>query len=295
MTVRNIIARVLICILFFSVTFSGSYAEQKTLLIGLIPEQNIFRQFQRFLPLTEYLSKRIDREVKLTILSRYGDIIDRFSSRNMDGAFFGVLTGYLAIKKMDVEPSVVPIELDGSSETFGYIIVRRDSRIETVNDMKGKVIAFVDRATVRGYLFPIVYFKRHGIEDIKAFFKEFYFTGSNDASVYAVVDGRADIGCVKANIYEAILTRDPTLTKELKIIASSPLMPLSVLCLKKSLPEDLKSRITEILLNMKNDEEGKKVLKRMELKGFRRASMDDFKIVDDIFKELNISPETYRY
>jgi phosphonate transport system substrate-binding protein len=291
---KRVIKGILVSVFSLMVIFNA-YAQDHTLLIGLIPEQNIFRQFQRFLPLTEYLSKKIDREVKLTILSRYGDIIDRFSSRNMDGAFFGVLTGYLAIKKMDVEPSVVPIELDGSSETSGYIIVRRDSGIESVKDMQGKVIAFVDRATVRGYLFPIIYFKRHGINDIKTFFKEFYFTGSNDASVYAVVDGRADIGCVKANIYEAILARDPTLRKELKIIATSPLMPLSVLCLKKSLPEKLKTKITEILLNMKNDKEGKEVLKRMELKGFRRASMNDFKVVDDIFRELNIDPETYRY
>ncbi len=291
---KRAIKGILVSVFSLLVVFNA-YAQDNTLLIGLIPEQNIFRQFQRFLPLTEYLSKKIDREVKLTILSRYGDIIDRFSSRNMDGAFFGVLTGYLAIKKMDVEPSVVPIELDGSSETSGYIIVRRDSGIQSVKDMQGKVIAFVDRATVRGYLFPIIYFKRHGINDIKTFFKEFYFTGSNDASVYAVVDGRADIGCVKANIYEAILARDPTLRKELKIIATSPLMPLSVLCLKKSLPEKLKTKITEILLNMKNDKEGKEVLKRMELKGFRRASMNDFKVVDDIFRELNIDPETYRY
>ncbi len=267
--------------------------QEKELLIGLIPEQNIFRQYKRYLPLADYLSERLKRPVRLTILSRYGDIVKRFRSRGMDGAFFGVLTGYIAIKRLGVEPIVVPIEMDGTSETYGYIIVRADSGIRSVEDMRGKVIAFVDKATLRGYLFPLVFLKRHGVKDIRGFFREYYFTGSNDASVMAVVDGRADIGVVKADIFEAILQRDPTLRKELSVIAKSPPMPVSILCIRSELPESLKRTIRESLVNLNSDSMGIKVLQQMRLKGFREASMEDFITVEEFFTELGLELHTY--
>jgi phosphonate transport system substrate-binding protein len=62
-------------------------------LIGLIPEFNIFKQKARFTLLGEYLSRKIGVPVKFTILSRYGNILESFESERMDAAFFGSFTG----------------------------------------------------------------------------------------------------------------------------------------------------------------------------------------------------------
>ena len=69
------------------------------ILLGLIPELNIFKQKARFRPLGEYLTKRMGVPVEFTILSRYGNIIESFQSERMDGAFFGSFTGALAIER----------------------------------------------------------------------------------------------------------------------------------------------------------------------------------------------------
>ncbi|HDH02584.1 MAG TPA: phosphate/phosphite/phosphonate ABC transporter substrate-binding protein, partial [Nitrospirae bacterium] len=270
-------------------------AEERELLIGLIPEQNIFKQIERYKPLAGYLSEKTGIRVRLTILSRYGDIIDRFVQRGLDGAFFGDLTGALAIEKLDIEPLVRPVNLDGSTYSYGYIIVRKDSGIKTVADMQGKVLAFVDRATVTGYLFPLSYFRSHGVENLNDFFSEFYFTGSHDSSVYAVLDGRADIGCIKNSIYHNLVSRDPTIKSELRIIARSPLMPESTLCLRKDLPEDMKKMIKEVLLTMDRNEEGRKILAKLRAKRFIEASVEDFKPVYEMLKTLGEDIETYQY
>ena len=289
------IAVLTLLLLVFPLRSSGIYAEDRGLLIGLIPEQNIFKQMDRYKPLAEYLSKKTGTKVRLTILSRYGDIIDRFVQRGMDGAFFGDFTAALAIRKLGVEPIVRPLNLDGSTHSRGYIIVRRDSGISTVSDMKGKVIAFVDRATVTGYLFALVYFRSHGINDLNEFFSEYYFTGSHDSSVYAVLDGRADIGCVKDTIYNNLISQDPTIEKELKIITRSPFMPESTLSIRKDLPEQMKERIKEVLLTMDKEEEGRKVLAQLQAKGFIEASVEDFKPVYEMMKTLGEDIEKYQY
>lgn len=53
---------------------------QKSLLIGLIPEHNIFKQLERYEPVVDYLSKKIGITIKLKVLTRYGNLIDNFTS-----------------------------------------------------------------------------------------------------------------------------------------------------------------------------------------------------------------------
>jgi len=59
----------------------------ESLLIGLIPEQNIFKQMERYEPLMEYPARKTGTKMKLKILPRYGNIVDNFKSSGMDGAF----------------------------------------------------------------------------------------------------------------------------------------------------------------------------------------------------------------
>jgi phosphonate transport system substrate-binding protein len=111
------------------------------ILIGLIPEENVFHQMDRYRPLATYLSEKLGITVRMTILSRYGDIIDRFNERKLDGAFFEIFTGVLAMDKLQVEPVARPVNLNGKATEQSYLFVRKDSGINTVADMKGKSIA----------------------------------------------------------------------------------------------------------------------------------------------------------
>ena len=74
-----------------------------SLVLGLIPERNIFKQLDRYEPLATYLSEKIGADVKLKVLTRYGNIIDNFASAGLDGAFFGSFTYTLAHAKLGVE------------------------------------------------------------------------------------------------------------------------------------------------------------------------------------------------
>ena len=77
---------------------------EESLVIGLLPEMNVFKQKQRFKPLAAYLSEHMGIEVKLTILSRYGNIIERIQNEEVDGAFLGSFTGALAISQLEFVP-----------------------------------------------------------------------------------------------------------------------------------------------------------------------------------------------
>jgi phosphonate transport system substrate-binding protein len=268
---------------------------QQELLIGLIPEENIFNQMDRYRPLAAYLSSKLGMKIRLTILSRYGDVIDKFDSRKMDGAFFEVFTAVLAMEKLSVEPIVTKVNLDGTSTSRGYIFVRQDSGIRTVKDMKGKRMAFVDKATVTGYLFAVSFLRENGVKSIERYFKEYYFTGSHDSAIYSVLDNRADIGAADGEVYLRMVEKDPSIKNELFFVAQSPPVPDTTLCLRKDLPGEVKSKIKEILLNMDKDPESKEVLRNLRVIKFRGASKDDFLPVFEIAKKAGVDIKSYRY
>lgn len=269
------------------------YAQQE-ILIGLVPEQNIFKQTARYRPLASYLSEKAGVKIRLTILSRYGDVVERFALRGMDGAFLNSLGAAMAITKLGVEPVARRVNLDGTSTIHGYIFVRTDSNINSVKDMKGKRIAFVDRATASGYLFAIAFLRENGISDIDKYFAEYFFTGSHDSAIYSVLDNRADIGCASSTIFNALVSKDPTIKRELRVIAQSEEFPENTLCLRKNIPQEIKNRITDILLNMNQDPAGKEILKKFGALKFKKTTVKDFSPIFNLAKRARVDIRKYR-
>ena len=284
-----------VCILLLTPLAVFAESGQKQLLIGLIPEMNVFTQMERFKPLAEYLSRKTGVNVNITILSRYGNIIERFQSEKMDGAFFGSFTGALAIQKLGVDPIARPVNLDGSSTYHGYIFVRKDSGIKNVKNMRGKKMAFVEKATTAGYIFPIAYFKKNGVTNIDTFFSEYYFTGSHDAAIYAVLDKKSDIGAAKHSVYDRVRLTDPRVDKDLVILAESAKVPSNGLCVRKGLDKQLKEKLKKTLLTINTDPEGKLVLQKFGAIKFIETTVADYKPVFDLAKKAGIDIKTYDY
>ena len=265
------------------------------LLIGLIPEQNIFKQMERYEPLAEYLSRKTGAKVSLKILPRYGNIIENFQSSELDGAFFGSFTYALAHAKAGVEVLARPVALDNTSTYYGMIFVRKDSGIRTARDMKGKQFAFVDKATTAGYLLPLEYFHDHGIPEYKGFLKEAYFTGTHEDAVYDVLNRKADVGAAKNTVFNRLAKGDPRIGKELIVLARSPDVPENALALRKDLAAAVRSRLKEALLNMHMDPDGKQVLERFGALQFIETTDEDYAVVVKYAEHNRLNLSTYDY
>jgi len=285
--------RFIVCLLISLITsvaapFSA-YAQPKELLIGIEPEHNIFDQMQRYRYLASYLSEQLGVKVNLTITSRYGEVIKRFKSRKLDGAFLTSYTASMGIKDLNLEPVVNPVNLNGEFNSQGYIFVRKDSGIHDVKDMKGKRIVFVDPATMEGYLFPLAYLEQHGIKNINTFFDRFDFSGSHVSSILAVLDGRADIGSAKNTVFNNLIHNDPSIGQELNILAQSPKSPEITLCISNEVDLYLQAKLVNILLQMDKTAQGKKVLAQFKALRFVKANKTDFALIDEMAQEAKAS------
>ena len=268
---------------------------QRSIVIGLLPEMNVFKQKHRFAPLAAYLTEHLQIPVTLTILSRYGNIIERLQEEKVDGAFLGSFTGALAISQLGVEPLARPINMDGTSTYFGYIFARKKSNITTTADMKGKTLALVERATTAGYVFPIAWLRQHGVTDINSHFSDHFFTGSHDGTIDAVLEGKAEVGAAKNTIYERMQQSHPQIDQELVILAQSPRVPSNGLCVRKELAPELKEKLQTLLLNLHNSALGVAVLEKLGAKRFVRTSREDYRPVFQLAAAAGIDLQRYNY
>jgi phosphonate transport system substrate-binding protein len=268
---------------------------RERLLVGLIPELNIFKQKARFRLLGEYLGRKIGVPVQFTILSRYGNILERFEAQHMDAAFFGSFTGALAIERLGAVPLARPVNLDGSSTYHGHLFVRKDSGLRAVADMRGKRMAFVDRATTAGYVFPLAWLRQHGIPSPERFFGETYFTGSHDASVDAVLDGKADVGVAKHSVYDRVRAENPRVDEELVVLAESPSVPSNGLLVRGDLEPDLKEALRRALLELERDPEGARVLAQFGAQRFIETTAADYQPVFELAARAGIDLKRYHY
>jgi phosphonate transport system substrate-binding protein len=277
---RSLIACLLICLVFSAAMPDIAFGQSKELLLGIEPEHNIFDQMERYRYLADYLSDRLGVKVKLTIMSRYGEVIKRFKILKLDGAFLTSYTATMGIKELHLEPVANPVNLSGESTSQGYIFVRKDSGISSILDMEGSNIVFVDPATMEGYLFPLVFLQQHGVKDINRFFQRYYFSGSHVSAIFAVLDGRADIGAAKDTIYSKLVNNDPSIEQELEIIARSPKVPEVTLCIKSEIDQDLREKLGHVLLHMNKTPDGIKVLQRFKAIRFVESKKEDFIIIE---------------
>ena len=268
---------------------------QTTLSIGLIPEHDLFYQLKRYEALTDYLSKKIQSNIKLIILSRYGNIVDNFVSGGMDAAFFGSFTYTLAHSKIGVEVIARPENNLGVSEYYGMIFTRKDSNIKNIKDMEGKIFAFVDKATTAGYLFPMAYLKENGVTDYKTFLKETYFTGTHEDAIYDVLNGKADIGAAKDTVFSRETDKNPRINNELNIIAESLKVPENGLAVRKDLDESVKKKLKEALLNMNKESDGQKALNNLGALKFIETTDIDYVNVRKLMKKIGLNLSTYEY
>jgi phosphonate transport system substrate-binding protein len=265
------------------------------LTIGLVPELNLFKQVERYEPLANYLSGRTGFRVRLKIFSRYGDVIDEFAHGRLDGAFLGSFTCVLAHIKSDVEIVARPVNIFGRPTYHGLIFVRKDSGIRTISQMRGQRFAFVDKATTAGYLFPITFFKKYGIEDPHTYFNETYFSGTYQDAVYDVLDGKADVGAGKNTVLVRLAASDGRIKNELAFLERSVEIPENCFALRNALEDSVRHKLTDTLLNMHMTTESLNILKEFGVQRFVAASITDYSDIYKFAQKVGLNLEKYDY
>ena len=141
----------------------------------------------------DYLSKATGLPVKLYESSDYNGSIQALSSGQVDMA--QIAGGGYANVDAQVGNKVAPVltvrEAEGSMGYYSALLVKKDSPVHTLADMKGRSLGYVDFNSTSGYLYPRAKLREQGIEP-DTFFGKTSFAGGHAQAVMALENGQFD-------------------------------------------------------------------------------------------------------
>lgn len=255
-------------ILFATVTIGGLLsvaspivvtAQMQEIRFGLIPSEDADKLVADSKPFIEALEKSIGMKIKPFVAIDYSAVIEAIKSDKLEIAFLGPNAYVLAKDK--VKASVEPVgrgvmEQTGKSSYKALIISHPDRPISALGDLKGKTFALVDPASTSGNLVPRYVFEKNGINPERDF-KSLYYSGTHQASLIAVKEGKVDAAAIADEVYDLAISRNQLKPSDVKIIHSSDPIPGSPFVVRTNLPQDLQDKLKKGLMALNNVRFGK--------------------------------------
>ncbi len=268
--------------------------KDKELVLGLIPEINIFEQRKRYKPLLKYISGKIDVPVRMKIYDSYFKVSEALRNGSADMAFVGSLHYVIANSVAKTEVLARPEWADGVSTYSGLIFTRKGSSLTTdPSTWKGKKMALVHGFTTAGDLFQRYYMAERGFLKPEKLLNEIDYEGSHDAAVMMVVKGEADIGGAKDLVFKRLARENKEVRENLVILAESDRVPSNGLVVSSSIDEEMKKKLKDVLIAMDKDDAGRSVLAEFRAKRFLDTKKKDYRPVYRMMESLGKTAKGY--
>jgi phosphonate transport system substrate-binding protein len=248
--------------------------------------------------IASYLQEKTGYYFKVAVPTSYAAVIEAMGTKEADIAWLATYAYILAHDKYGAEVKLSTVR-NGLGKYRGQFVARADSKVKTVTDINGKVIAFTDAASTSGFIYPSAVLQSQKIQP-----KEYFFAGGHPQAILAVYSGRADVACTywsppdsnnvpqdaRLKLYETY----PDVFDKVSIIGFTDWIPNDTVTMRKDFPKDIETRITSTLLNYVATPEGRKVMKELyDIDGLNKASDEDYNIVRETLKTLGKNPTDF--
>ena len=250
-------------------------------------------------PLAKLLTDATNLNFKVSVPTSYTTVIEAMGSGQVDVGWLAPFAYVLAHDQNATQVLLASLR-QGSKTYRSQIIVRADSGINSIEQLRGKKFAFVDPASASGFLFPNYMLANMGL-DYKTFFSDTIFAGGHDKVVIAVYNKQVDGG---ATFGQNIDTGPPTDARTLvtstlpdvlqvvKPIAQTDPIPNDTVSVRAGLDPALVKLINDGLLYVQSTPDGQKALKDLYgIDGLGPASDADYNILRSAAKVLNLDLE----
>jgi phosphonate transport system substrate-binding protein len=241
--------------------------------LGLVPSEGGTDVVETFRPLADHLSRTLNLPVSSISASSYSGVLIAMSNDQLELAYLGPKIYVEAQRRANAQPLVIELNDEGEPFYHSVLVAAAASPIRSLDDAKGKTLAFTDPNSLSGYLTPLVHMVRDGGFRPEDHFSRVVFSGSHGASVLSVKNGDIDVAATNTLDLERIISRNIVSRDELRTIWTSEALPGSVFVCRGELPETLKDALRRAMLDFNQDQAA---LEKMRFKGFAGVEDSDF-------------------
>lgn len=238
---------------------------------GVHPLHNPQRLHEVFSPLMTYLSKNIENSLfKLEASRNYAAYDKKLYAGKFDFALPNPFQTVNAMKK----GYKVFGKMSDDHNFRGIILVRKDSQIHSIADLKGKIVSYPAPTALAATMMPQYYIQTQGVDVMKEIDNR--YVGSQESSIMNVFFKHSAAGATWPFPWISLSRERPELAEQLEVKWQTEPLPNNGLVVKPDIDKQVVEKISSLLFNLHTHDEGKLILSRMELSAFEKADSNTY-------------------
>ncbi|HDC9972801.1 TPA: phosphate/phosphite/phosphonate ABC transporter substrate-binding protein [Staphylococcus aureus] len=272
---------------------SGGY-KPKELTVQFVPSQNAGTLEAKAKPLEKLLSKELGIPVKVSVSTNYNTIVEAMKSKKVDVGFLPPTAYTLAHdqKAADLllQAQRFGVKEDGSASKElvdsykSEILVKKDSKIKSLKDLKGKKIVLQDVTSTAGYTFPLAMLKNEaGINATKDM--KIVNVKGHDQAVISLLNGDVDAAAVFNDARNTVKKDQPNVFKDTRILKLTQAIPNDTISVRPDMDKDFQEKLKKAFIDIAKSKEGHKIISEVySHEGYTETKDSNFDIVREYEK-----------
>jgi len=248
-------------------------AKKKNYVLGVFPHLPPRDLEEVYAPMAADLGKAIDRRIVLRSNTTFGRFMENLDKETFDIAFVQPFDYVRIADKFGYRPLAVRKE-----KLATIIVVKDDSKLKTLADVRGKTIALPPKVAAVSYLLKGHLQKMHIIpgKDVKLTHHR-----SHVSCMQQVLIGKAD-ACGTAA--PALRFFEHKMKVKMRVIGKTREIPHALFVVHPRVPAPEQKLLAKRILGWSETEDGKKILKKGKLSPFIKIKDEDYNIVRELAK-----------
>ncbi|MBU6089134.1 phosphate/phosphite/phosphonate ABC transporter substrate-binding protein [Mammaliicoccus sciuri] len=274
----------------------GDSYKPKELTIQFVPSQNADTLEAKAKPLEKLLSKELDIPVKVSVSTNYNTIVEAMKSKKVDVGFLPPTAYTLAHdqKAADVllQAQRYGVNKDGSNNDKlvksykSQFVVKKDSGIKSLKDMKGKKIALQDVTSTAGYTYPVAELLKEGINPINDM--KITNVKGHDQAIIALLNGDIDVAVTFQDARNIVKKDQPNVFKDTEVVELTEDIPNDTISVRSDMDDKFRDKLKKAFKDIAKTKEGHKIVSEVySHEGYVDSKDSEFDIVREYGKKVN--------
>ncbi|GMX63113.1 phosphate/phosphite/phosphonate ABC transporter substrate-binding protein [Paenibacillus elgii] len=271
--------------------------QPKELKVQFVPSQSAETLEAKAKPLEKLLGDKLGIPVKVSVSTNYNTVIEAMASKQVDIGFLPPNAYVLAHDEKKAADLLLQAQRYGVDEKTGadtkdlvdfykaMIIVKADSPIKELKDLKGKKIAWQGVTSSAGFVWPANEMKKAGVDPEKD------VTGievkGHDKGILAVMNGQVDAAAVFQDARNTVKKDIPDIFEKTKVVAFTAPIPNDTITVRNDMDQTWRDKIAQAFIDIGKDPEGGKIIFDVySHRGYMKSDDKKFDVVREYSKGI---------
>lgn len=259
------------------------------LTFAMVPTEETVAELQLYKPVTDRMAKLTGKKIEFFMPTSYASVVEALLGGFVDVAVLGPYTYVIANSKdPNIQVFATYSKRKGhmQEEGPGYrsvLISKKGTKFTSIKSLKGATLGLTDPGSTSGNLVPHVIFGQKVLhEPLEQYFGKVVYTGSHELSTVAVEQGKVDAAFVASHRFDDVVNKGEAKLSDVNILWKSPVIPQDPFVYRGTLCPELKAKIEQTFLGLKDQPAAKKFLDNVKSDKFVKMTSADYDVIRDL-------------